>query len=75
MQQSPKELEKAWEELGYRMSIIPAEAFFQVVFLVEGPSEEILYKELLLKNKVDIDYYNLSVLQLEEFNLKYLQPF
>ncbi|MBV6567519.1 AAA family ATPase, partial [Acinetobacter baumannii] len=57
-----KELEKAWEELGYRMSIIPAEAFFSSgVFLVEGPSEEILYKELLLKNKVDIDYYNLSV--------------
>ncbi|MDH1439343.1 AAA family ATPase [Acinetobacter johnsonii] len=57
-----QELEKAWEELGYRMSIIPAEAFFSSgVFLVEGPSEEILYKELLLKNKVDIDYYNLSV--------------
>ncbi len=57
-----KELEKAWEELGYRMSIIPAEAFFSSgVFLVEGPSEEILYKELLLKNKVDTDYYNLSV--------------
>ncbi len=57
-----RELEKAWKELGYRMSIIPAEAFFSSgVFLVEGPSEEILYKELLLKNKVDIDYYNLSV--------------
>lgn len=57
-----KELENAWKELGYRMSIIPAEAFFSSgVFLVEGPSEEILYKELLLKKEVDIDYYNLSI--------------
>ncbi|MDA4940557.1 AAA family ATPase [Acinetobacter baumannii] len=57
-----KELEKAWEELGYRMSIIPAEAFFSNgVLLVEGPSEEILYKEMLFKNEIDIDYYNLSI--------------
>lgn len=57
-----KELEKAWEELGYRMSIIPAEAFFSHgVLLVEGPSEEILYKEMLFKNEIDIDYYNLSI--------------
>ena len=57
-----KELGKVWTELGYRMSIIPAEAFFSSgVFLVEGPSEEILYKELLLKNEIDIDYLNLSI--------------
>jgi putative ATP-dependent endonuclease of OLD family len=44
------------------MSIIPAEAFFSHgVLLVEGPSEEILYKEMLFKNEIDIDYYNLSI--------------
>lgn len=57
-----KELGTAWTELGYRMSIIPAEAFFSSgVLLVEGPSEEILYKEMLFKNGIDIDYFNLSI--------------
>ena len=57
-----KDLEKVWNTLGYRMSIIPAEAFFSNgVFLVEGPSEEILYKEMLFRNNVNIDYLNLSI--------------
>lgn len=57
-----KDLEIAWDTLGYRMSIIPAEAFFSNgVFLVEGPSEEILYKEMLFRNNVNIDYLNLSI--------------
>lgn len=57
-----KELGVTWKELGYRMSVIPAEAFFSNgVLLVEGPSEEILYKEMLFKNEIDIDYFNLSI--------------
>lgn len=57
-----KDLEIAWDTLGYRMSIIPAEAFFSNgVFLVEGPSEEVLYKEMLFRNNVNIDYLNLSI--------------
>lgn len=57
-----KELGVTWKELGYRMSVIPAEAFFSNgVLLVEGPSEEILYKEMLFKNDIDIDYFNLSI--------------
>ncbi len=57
-----KELGAAWAELGYRMSIIPAEAFFSSgVLLVEGPSEEILYNEMLYRNTIDIDYFNLSI--------------
>ena len=57
-----KNLEIAWDTLGYRMSVIPAEAFFSNgVFLVEGPSEEVLYKEMLFRNNVNIDYLNLSI--------------
>jgi putative ATP-dependent endonuclease of OLD family len=40
-------IEEAFEDFGYRMSIIPAEAFFSsVVLLVEGVSEELFYKTL-----------------------------
>ncbi|HEN3619204.1 TPA: AAA family ATPase, partial [Yersinia enterocolitica] len=40
-------ISKAWDGMGYRISIIPAEAFFSdVVFLVEGPSEKIFYEQL-----------------------------
>ncbi len=48
------------------MSIIPAEAFFaNVVFLVEGPSEVILYTELAKALSIDLDYYNISILSVD----------
>ncbi|MFX4787191.1 AAA family ATPase [Acinetobacter baumannii] len=66
-----KKLEDAWNELGYRMSIIPAEAFFSSgVFLVEGPSEEILFKELLYRNNIDLDYWNLSIFAVDGIQFK-----
>jgi putative ATP-dependent endonuclease of OLD family len=59
-----KTIEEAWNDFGYRMSIIPAETFFaDAVFLVEGPSEEILYKALAHAQGIDLDYLNISILQ------------
>jgi putative ATP-dependent endonuclease of OLD family len=53
----------AWDSLGYRMSILPAEAFFaSCVFLVEGPSEKLFYEELATRLNIDLDYYNISIL-------------
>lgn len=53
----------AWDNLGYRMSILPAEAFFShCVFLVEGPSEQLFYQELAYSSGIDLDYFNISIL-------------
>lgn len=52
-----------FEDFGYRMSVIPAEAFFSdCVILVEGPSEEIFYKTLAKQLGIDLDRLNISVL-------------
>lgn len=59
-------IDSAFSDFGYRMSIIPAEAFFaNVVFLVEGPSEEIFYKTLAKTLKIDLDRLNISVLMVD----------
>lgn len=56
----------AWDELGYRMSILPAEAFFSsCVFLVEGPSEKLFYQELAVAVDIDLDFYNISILSVD----------
>ncbi|MFJ1521856.1 ATP-dependent nuclease [Acinetobacter sp. ABJ_C1_1] len=55
-----------WDEMGYRISIIPAESFFSNgVFLVEGPSEVLLYTALAKVLKIDLDYYNISILSVD----------
>jgi putative ATP-dependent endonuclease of OLD family len=55
----------AVQDFGYRMSIIPAEAFFSdLVFLVEGPSEEQFYKTLAKQIGIDLDGLNVSVLMI-----------
>ncbi|MFH8052311.1 ATP-dependent endonuclease [Klebsiella pneumoniae] len=44
----------AWNGMGYRISILPAEAFFaDVVFLVEGPSEMLFYQALAKECEID----------------------
>lgn len=59
-------LDEAFKDFGYRMSIIPAEAFFSnVVFLVEGPSEEIFYKTLSKSLNIDLDRLNISILMVD----------
>ena len=58
-----KAIEDGFEGLGYRMSVLPAETFFaDYVILVEGPSEEMLYRTLASQMKIDLDRLNISVL-------------
>lgn len=57
---------KDFDDFGYRMSVIPAEAFFSdCVILVEGPSEIILYKTLAKQININLDRLNISVLDVE----------
>lgn len=56
-------IEEGYEGLGYRMSVLPAEAFFaDYVILVEGPSEEMLYRTLASQIGIDLDRLNISIL-------------
>lgn len=59
-------IDAAWDDMGYRISILPAEAFFSsVVFLVEGPSELLFYRILAKKLNIDLDYFNISMLSVD----------
>lgn len=61
----------AINDFGYRMSIIPAEAFFaDVVLLVEGPSEQIFYKTLAHQLDIDLDRLNISILMVDGVGFK-----
>lgn len=64
-------IEESFEDFGYRLSIIPAEAFFaDVVFLVEGPSELMFYKTLAKQIGVDLDRLNISILAVDGIGFK-----
>lgn len=64
-------IDNAWDNLGYRMSILPAEAFFaKSVFLVEGPSEQLFYTELAKSFNIDLDFYNISILSVDGVQFK-----
>lgn len=66
-----KIIDDAFIDFGYRMSIIPAEAFFaNIVFLVEGPSEEIFYKTLAKQLEIDLDKLNISILMVDGIGFK-----
>lgn len=59
-------INEAWTGLGYRISILPAEAFFaSSVMLVEGPSELLFYAALARSNNLDLDYSNVSILSVD----------
>lgn len=59
-------ISNAWDDMGYRMSILPAESFFSnCVFLVEGPSELLFYQELATITGIDLDYYNITILSVD----------
>lgn len=59
-------ISEAWQGMGYRISILPAEAFFaNVVFLVEGPSEMLFYQALAKECKIDLDFFNISILSVD----------
>jgi len=59
-------IEKTWTKMGYRMSVIPAEAFFSDgVLLVEGSSEVLFYKALAKQIGIDLDFLNLCLLSVD----------
>ncbi len=59
-------IDDAFLDFGYRKSIISAEAFFSdVVFLIEGPSEDLFYKTLSTQIGIDLDRLNISVLMVD----------
>lgn len=60
-----------WQGMSYRMSIIPAEAFFSSgVFLVEGPSEIMFYHSLANSLSIDLDYFNVSIISVDGISFK-----
>lgn len=64
-------IEAKFIEFGYRLNIMSAEVFFaDLVFLVEGPSEELLYKALANAIGVDLDKFNISVLMVDGIGFK-----
>lgn len=61
-----KVLADNFEDLGYRMSVIPAEAFFSdCAILIEGPSELVFYKTLAKQLNINLDRLNISILNVE----------
>ncbi|HGW4092895.1 TPA: ATP-dependent endonuclease [Pseudomonas aeruginosa] len=59
-------IDSAWAGLGYRISIVPAEAFFaSAVMLVEGPSEMLFYAALARAHSLDLDHSNVSILSVD----------
>jgi len=53
-------------QFGYRMSILPAEAFFSsAVLLVEGPSELLFYRALSRAIDIDLDRLNVSIVSVD----------
>ena len=64
-------IESGWEDMSYRMSILPAEAFFSDgIFLVEGPSEMLFYQSLSKALGIDLDFENLSILSVDGISFK-----
>ncbi|MBR6177554.1 MAG: AAA family ATPase [Bacteroidales bacterium] len=62
---------ESFEDFGYRMSVIPAEAFFSdCVVLVEGPSEMIFYKTLAKQIGIELDRLNISLLSVDGVGFK-----
>ncbi len=66
-----KIISDGFEDFGYRMSVIPAEAFYSdYAILVEGPSELMFYKTLAKQLDIDLDRLNISVLSVEGISFK-----
>ena len=67
-----KLIEESFSKFGYRLNIIPAEAFFaDIVFLVEGVSECLFYKAFSAMNDdFNIDKYNISIISVDGIGFK-----
>ena len=67
---SPK-IKTVIDEFSYRLNSLSAETFFSDgVFLVEGPSEVILYSALASELGLDLDRRNISILSVEGVGFK-----
>lgn len=67
---SPK-IKTVIDEFSYRLNSLSAETFFSDgVFLVEGPSEVILYSALAHELGLDLDRRNISILSVEGIGFK-----
>ena len=67
---SPK-IKTVIDEFSYRLNSLSAETFFSDgVFLVEGPSEVILYSALAAELGLDLDRRNISILSVEGIGFK-----
>lgn len=67
---SPK-IKTVIDEFSYRLNSLSAETFFSDgVFLVEGPSEVILYSALASELGLDLDRRNISILSVEGIGFK-----
>jgi len=59
-------IQETFDNFGYRLNIIPAEAFFSdLIFLVEGVSEVLFYKALAKVLNISLDSLNISILSVE----------
>ena len=66
-----KGIADGWEDMSYRMSILPAESFFSNgVFLIEGPSEILFYHSLAKSLNIDLDYLNISLISVDGISFK-----
>ena len=66
-----KIIDDAFSDFGYRMSIIPAEAFYSdTVLLIEGPSEAMFYKTLAKQLNIDLDRLNISIMMVDGIGFK-----
>lgn len=67
---SPK-IKTVIDEFSYRLNSLSAETFFSDgVFLVEGPSEVILYSAIAAELGLDLDRRNISILSVEGIGFK-----
>lgn len=64
-------IERELVNFGFRLDIVPAEAFFSsVILLVEGRSEVLLYRSVAERIGIDLDRLNISILSVEGVGFK-----
>ncbi len=65
------QLKLTFDDFGYRLNAITAEAFFASgIFLVEGPSEKLLYTALAQQIGIDLDSLNISIITVDGIGFK-----
>ncbi|MBE6034126.1 MAG: DUF2813 domain-containing protein [Clostridiales bacterium] len=65
------QLKLTFDDFGYRLNAITAEAFFSSgIFLVEGPSEKLLYTALAQQIGIDLDRLNISIISVDGIGFK-----